>query len=157
MAGLSYEAVQTGATETARETATEPKRVARTATAAKRPTRQTRKAPPTAPVADELPIAGYDELTVDDIGGKLAELSQAELAEVGAYERKHDNRSTVVNRVSALQGDEPWPGYDGLTVDEVRAALAEDDEHAGAVRVYERAHKNRAGVLAAVERELASA
>jgi ferritin-like metal-binding protein YciE len=56
----------------------------------------------------------------------------------------------------AVRGDEPWPGYDGLTVDEIRAALGAgvDDERASAVRRYERAHKKRAGVLNAVEREL---
>jgi ferritin-like metal-binding protein YciE len=159
-----------------RETATEAKRVARGATAStKRPSRQTRRASRTArtastrkaaagnapraaaAAADELPIARYDELTVDEIGGKLAELSQAELAKVDEYERKHDNRSTVLTRVSALRGDEPWPGYDELTVDEIRAAVGDDDDRASAVRTYERAHKNRAGVLTAVERELVSA
>jgi len=150
----SYDVTETGAADAVRETATETRRVARRATAAaKRPARQARKAP----VADELPIARYDELTADEIGGKLAELSQAELAKVDAYERKHDNRSTVLTRVTALRGDEPWAGYDELTVDEIRAAVGDDDERASAVRSYERAHKNRAGVLTAVERELAGA
>ena len=105
------------------------------------------------------PWAGYDELTVDEIGGKLPELSQIELAKVDAYERKHDNRSTILTRITALQGDEPWAGYDELTVDEIRAAVGDtdDDERASAVRVYERAHKNRAGVQDAVQRELANA
>jgi ferritin-like metal-binding protein YciE len=213
----SYDVAKTGAADAVRETATKAKRVARSATAgAKRPARQSRKAPPAAqtaattrrPVAAELPIARYDELTVDEIGGKLAGLSQTELAKVGAYEREHDNRSTVLTkvtalqgdepwsgydeltvddiggklaelsqvelarleeyerkhgnratvltRISALRGDEPWPGYDELTVDEIRAAVDDDDERAAAVRSYERAHKNRAGVLTAVERELAS-
>jgi ferritin-like metal-binding protein YciE len=146
----SYDVTETGAADAVRETT----RVARRATAAaKRPARQARKTP----AADELPIARYDELTAEEIGGKLAELSQVELSKVDAYERKHDNRSTVLTRVSALQGDEPWAGYDELTVDEIRAAVGDDDERASAVRSYERAHKNRAGVLTAVERELASA
>jgi ferritin-like metal-binding protein YciE len=155
----SYDVAKTGAADAVRETATEAKRVARGATAgAKRPSRRTRKAPQAAAVAaDELPIARYDELTVDEIGGKLAELSQVELAKVDQYERKHDNRSTVLTRVSALRGDEPWSGYDELTVDEIRAAVGDDDDRASAVRRYERAHKNRAGVLTAVERELVSA
>ena len=221
----SYDVANTGAADAVRETATKAKRVARSATAgAKRPARQAREAPgaaqtrkapapaqtgAAAAAADELPIARYDELTVDEIGGKLAGLSQTELAKVGAYEREHDNRSTVLTKVTALQGDEPWsgydeltvdeiggklaelsqvelakldeyerkhgnratvltrisalrgeepwPGYDGLTVDEIRDAVGDDDERASAVRSYERAHKNRAGVLTAVERELASA
>jgi hypothetical protein len=84
---------------------------------------------------------------------KLAELSQIDLAKVKAYERKKDNRSTVLARIDALQGAEPWPGYDELTVEEIRAAVGDDDERASSVRSYERAHKNRAGVLNAVERE----
>ncbi len=82
-----------------------------------------------------------------------------ELAAVDAYERSHGDRSTVRSRIESLRGEEPWPGYDELTVDEVRAALggAQDDDRADAVRSYERAHKNRAGVLSAVEREVATA
>ena len=105
----------------------------------------------------DLAIAGYDKLTVEEIAGKLAELSQIDLAKVKAYERKNDNRSTVLTRIGALQGAEPWPGYDELTVEEIRAAVGDDDERTSTVRGYERAHKNRAGVLNAVERELTTA
>ena len=64
----------------------------------------------------------------------------------------------MLDRVSALQGDEPWAGYDELTVEDIRSALAgADDERIAGVRAYERAHKQRAGVLAATERETASA
>ena len=60
--------------------------------------------------------------------------------------------------VSTLRGDEPWPGYDELTVAEIRAALADaDEDRVEQVRDYERAHKNRAGVLEATERELGNA
>ena len=79
-------------------------------------------------------------------------------AKVAAYERKNQNRSTVLSRVDSLQGDEPWPGYDELTADEVRAMIAEgDDDRAKRVRAYERAHKNRAGVLKATDRQAAVA
>jgi ferritin-like metal-binding protein YciE len=216
----SYDVAETGAADAVRETATAAKRVARSSgAAARRPARRAREAPSAAQAArtrrtaaaaaDDLPISGfddltaeevggklrelsqtelarleayerthdnrstvltridalkgdqpwsgYDELTVEEIGGKLAELSQTELAEADAYERKHDDRSTVLTRISALRGDEPWSGYDDLTVEEIRAAVGDDDERASAVRSYERAHKNRAGVLTAVERELANA
>jgi ferritin-like metal-binding protein YciE len=175
----SYDIAETGAAEAARETATAATRVARSATAgAKRPARQARRSPAgparqarrspaaaqaaprregTAASTDAPPIARYDDLTVEEIGGKLAELSQTELAKVDAYERKHDNRSTVLTRIGALKGDEPWPGYDELTVEEIVAAVGDDDQRASAVRSYERAHKNRAGVLTAVDRELANA
>ena len=164
----SYEIAETGAADAVRETAAASKRATRSATAgAKRTARQTRKAPGVArlegqakgAVASEgdLAIAGYDKLTVEEIAGKLAELSQIDLAKVKTYERKTDNRSTVLTRIGALQGAEPWPGYDELTVEEIRAAVGDDEERASTVRGYERAHKNRAGVLNAVERELTTA
>jgi ferritin-like metal-binding protein YciE len=127
--------------------------------AARAATAVVEKAAESVPAADELPISGYDTLTADDIAGKLAGLSQRDLAKVDAYERANGDRSTVRARIDALRGEEPWAGYDELTVADIRAALAEgdSDERADAVRSYERAHKNRAGVLDAVARETAAA
>ena len=131
-------------------------------------TRQARKVPGVAQaegqvkgaVASEsdLAIAGYDKLTAEEIVSKLSELSQIDLAKVDSYERKHQNRTTVLERITTLRGDEPWPGYDELTVSELQTALGKaDDDRIKAVRTYERAHKARAGVLKATERELATA
>ena len=131
-----------------------------------RPASRTRPAPATkrrtetpAPTAEDLAIPGYDALTAEDIGGRLSGLSQSELAAVDAYERTHGDRSTIRSRIETLRGDEPWDGYDALTVEEIRAQLGEgdDDARADAVRTYERAHKNRAGVMSAVEREASTA
>jgi hypothetical protein len=158
----SYDITETGAADAARATA-------RTATAkAKRTARQARKVPGVARVegelkgavasADDLAIARYDALTVDEITSKVSDLSQIDLAKIDAYERKHENRTTVLSRITALRGDEPWTGYDELTVDEVQTVLAEGDpERAAKVRSYERSHKNRAGILRAAEREHSNA
>ncbi len=151
----SYDVAGTGAGEA----------VKTAAKAAKRTARQARKVPGVAQaegqvkgaVANEgdLAIARYDSLTADEINARLPELSQVDLAKVDSYERRHENRATVVNRISTLRGDEPWAGYDELTVAEVRSALGEaDDDRVKQVREYERAHKNRAGVLDAAERQL---
>ena len=79
------------------------------------------------------------------------------MGKIDAYERKNQDRSTVLSRIDALRGNEPWAGYDELTAAEVQAVLSEgDDERAQQVRAYERSHKNRAGVMQAVERELAN-
>ena len=165
----SYDVTKTGAADAVREGATEVKRTAkRSTTAAKRTARTARKVPGVAQaeggikgaVASEgdLAIARYDSLTADEIVAKLSDLSQIDLAKVDAYERKNANRQTVTSRISTLRGDEPWAGYDELNAAEVQAVLGEgDDERLKAVRSYERAHKNRAGVLKAAERELASA
>ena len=146
-----------------------PRHAARkTGAATKRAARQARKVPGVAQAEGEikgavagegdLAIARYDTLTADEITGRLAELSQIDLAKVDAYERKHQNRTTILSRITSLRGDEPWPGYDELTATEVQAVLSEgDDERAKQVRSYERAHKNRAGVLTAADRELTNA
>ncbi len=154
----SYRVAETGAADAVRETAASARRTAR----------QARKVPGVAraegqvkgAVASEqdLAIGRYEALTADEVIGRLAGLSQVDLAKVAAYERKHQNRSTVLGRIDSLQGSEPWPGYDELTADEVRAVLADaDDDRIGEVRAYERGHKNRAGVLKAAEREAATA
>jgi ferritin-like metal-binding protein YciE len=151
----SYDFTETGAADAVRKGARKTRRTAR----------QARKVPGVAraegtvkgAVASEsdLAIPGYDSLGVDEIVEKLPELSQVDLAKIAAYERRNQNRSTVTDRIESLQGDEPWPGYDELGVDEVRAVLSEgDDERISDVRAYERKHKDRAGVIQATEREL---
>jgi ferritin-like metal-binding protein YciE len=165
----SYDVTETGAADTLREVGGTAKRTARQgAGQAKRTARQARKVPGVARAegtvkgavasASDLAIANYDSLSAEEVQDKLSELSQIDLAKVNAYERKNQNRSTVTSRINSLQGDEPWPGYDELGVDEVRAVLSEGDEtRVKAVRSYERKHKNRAGVLQATERELSNA
>ena len=111
----SYDVTETGAADVVRETAAASKRTARRAKAStKRTARQTRKVPGVAraegqvkgALASEgdLAIAGYDKLTAEEIVSKLAELSQIELAKVKAYERKHDDRSTVLARITRAAG-----------------------------------------------------
>jgi ferritin-like metal-binding protein YciE len=165
----SYDVTTTGAADAVRDAGEATKKAARrTTTASKRTARQARKVPGVARVEGEakgavasegdLAIARYDRLTAGEISTKLAELSQINLAKVDAYERRHQNRSTVLSRIASLRGDEPWSGYDELTAVEVQAVLAEgDDERAKQVRSYERAHKNRAGVIRAAEREHSNA
>jgi ferritin-like metal-binding protein YciE len=156
--GDAYDVTTTGAADAARTTASDAN------AATRRRARQARKVPGVAraegrvkgAVASEgdLPIPRYDALTAEEISDRLAGLSQVDLAKVDAYERRNQNRATVLERISSLRGDEPWPGYDELTVAEVQAVLGEgDDERARQVRAYERAHKHRAGVLRAAERE----
>jgi hypothetical protein len=108
---------------------------------------------------EDLPITDYDDLTAEQIVAKLPELSQIDLAKIDAYERKEQDRTTVLSRISSLQSDEPWPGYDELTAAEIGTVLSESENEQLATRVrdYERAHKNRATVLRAAERELATA
>ena len=52
----------------------------------------------------------------------------------------------MLNRIDFLRKDEPWPGYDELTVDEIRKTLARADaKQSREVREYELRHKERPG------------
>ena len=165
----SFDVRTTGAADAVRSAGEAAMDTARSTTArAKRTSRQARKVPGVAQVEGQikgavasegdLAIKRYDELTADEIIAKLSDLSQIDLAKIDSYERKNQNRTTVLSRITSLRGDEPWAGYDELTADEVQAVLSEgDDDRAQQVRDYERTHKNRVGVLKAAERELSNA
>ena len=165
----SYDITTTGAADTARQAGAATQKAARqTSAATKRTARKARKVPGVAQaegqvkgaVASEqdLAITNYDKLTAEEITNKLTGLSQIDLAKIDSYERRHQDRTTILSRVSSLRGSEPWAGYDELTTTEVQAVLSEgDDERVKAVRAYERSHKNRAGVIRATEREIANA
>ena len=162
-----YDVSKTGAAETVRRGGKKVERATKegakkAGSQARSTARQARKVPGVAQAEGELKgaiaseqdlaIANYDSLNVDEIVGKLSELSQIDLAKVDAYERKRDNRSTVLSRIDSLRKDEPWPGYDELTVDEIRKTLARADaKQSREVREYERRHKERQGVLQTAE------
>jgi len=165
----SYDVTKTGAGEAARAAGKTAKKTADMGTArAKRGARQARKVPGVAQAEgqvkgaaaseEDLAIARYDKLTADEIVSKLGDLSQIELAKLDSYERKNENRTTILSKITSLRGDEPWPGYDELTAAEIESVLGEgDDERAKDVRSYERSHKDRAGVLKAADRDLTNA
>src|SRR3954470_22956268 len=165
----SYDVTTTGAADVVREAGEAARKVtSRTAATARRTARQARKVPGVAQAEGEikgavaseedLAISRYDSLTADEVTSRLTDLSQIDLAKVDAYERKHENRTTVLSRISTLRGDEPWPGYDEQSAADIQSALSDaDEDRARQVRAYERSHKNRAGVLNAAERELSNA
>jgi ferritin-like metal-binding protein YciE len=154
----TYEVTETGAADAIRAAGTKAKRTARQARKVPGVARAEGSVKGAVASQEDLAIARYDTLTAEEIIDRLTGLSQIDLAKVSAYERKNQKRSTVLARIDALQGDEPWPGYDELTADEVRAVIADaDDDRVKEVRAYERAHKSRAGVLKATERQAAVA
>jgi ferritin-like metal-binding protein YciE len=165
----SYDITKTGAGEAAGDALDATRRVARgTGRQARRTARTARRVPGVARAEgqvkgalaseDDLAIAGYDRLSADEITSRLPQLSQVELAKIEAYERRNQGRTTILGRITTLRVDEPWPGYDELTAAEVQSALSDrDPEDVGGVRSYERAHKNRTGVIKATERERVNA
>jgi ferritin-like metal-binding protein YciE len=162
----SYELGETGAADVARSASANATGAARKAKSkAKATARKTRKVPGVARAESQikgalasegdLAITGYGKLTAAEIVEKLPHLSQVDLAKIDFYERKHESRTTILSRLAALRDQEPWPGYDDLSVEEIRAVLNEaDEERINRSRSYERSHKNRSGVIEAAEREL---
>jgi hypothetical protein len=57
----------------------------------------------------DLPIPGYDSLNDRDAGARLAFLSQVELAAVEIYERSHQERPEVLDRLRHMHCSEPLP------------------------------------------------
>jgi hypothetical protein len=114
---------------------------------------------PTASPPDEspVPISGYDQLSDKEVGDRLSQLSQVELAAVETYERAHRNRPAVLHKLHYMHGTEPLPGYDALTTEQITEALADADaETVKAVRDYERKFQRRRSVLAEAARVLPS-
>jgi hypothetical protein len=46
-----------------------------------------------------LPVKGYDQLTVDEVAGKLDDLSTKEVKEIRTYEKKHRSRKTLLEQI----------------------------------------------------------
>ena len=116
--------------------------------------REAREASRTAVAA---PDTRYDALTVEEVLARLGELTPTGLAKLDRHERGHQNRPAVLAGIQARQNTEPWPGYDELDVPAVRSGLeAADRERLDIVLAYERAHRNRAGVLLAAQQDLSA-
>ena len=165
----SYDVTKTGAADAVREAGEAARRPrARRPRSAKRTARQARKVPGVAQAEGQIKGAVASEERPRDRALRRAHRRRDHrqagraLADRPGQDRRlraqEPEPHHVLSRVTSLRGDEPWAGYDELTAAEVQAVLAEgDDERANQVRAYERAHKNRAGVLKAAERELTNA
>ncbi|GGX06447.1 hypothetical protein [Streptomyces lomondensis] len=101
---------------------------------------------------DELPIAGFSQLSTGKIQQRLRTLSQSELTVIEGYERAHAQRKGVLEAIEQLRGSEPWDGYDVMGPAEITARLA--DAPVGVARQvmeYERRHRQRQDVISAAE------
>jgi hypothetical protein len=143
---------RTAARETSRATKRTTRRAASTTRRAAKPAARAAAPAPRAatpaPTASTAPISGYDDLTAEQIVAKLPEQPQTVLAKIATYEQAKDKRATVLQRIAALTGPEPAPGYDALTADEAEKLVTNGSATlAAAVRDYERRHKDRASVI----------
>ena len=102
---------------------------------------------------DAPPFTGYDRLDTRQVVDGLSDHSQIELTAVESYERAHENRERVLDKLRYMRGREPLQGYDALSVDEIVGALEEADPATiKRVRGYERKFANRPNVLEEVIR-----
>ncbi len=105
------------------------------------------------PEGEGEPFPGYDGVDERELIDQLHKHSQAELEAVEAYERSHESRIRVLNKLHYLRQSEPLPGYDALSVEEISAALADADlATIKNIRAYERKFHNRPAVQDEVER-----
>jgi hypothetical protein len=112
-----------------------------------------RDAPAKAAGEDELPFPGYDSLDDHEVVHGLSDHSQLELEAVESYERSHQNREPVLDKLRWMRGREPLPEYDALSVEEIETALEDADlATIKKVRAYERKFANRRDVLETVVR-----
>lgn len=96
----------------------------------------------------ELPISDYDSLSAAEIVQRLPGLSQRELHEIEGYETRNRARATILSRIDELRGEEPWPGYDEMAVDEILPRLrASSTTKQAQVAAHERRHKQRRTIL----------
>jgi hypothetical protein len=106
------------------------------------------------PVAEApLPFAGYDRLDDRQVVEGLSDHSQIELEAVESFERSHQNRVPVLDKLRYMRQSEPLAGYDALSVEEIATALQDADlATITKVRGYERKFANRPAVLEEVAR-----
>jgi len=103
----------------------------------------------------DLPLKDYDKQTAADITAKLKGFSQRELRMIDAYERKHENRATITDKIAKLTGEQPWSGYDEQSVEAITTTLNDaDSQTAQTVKSYERERKARTGVLQAADQQI---
>ena len=107
---------------------------------------------------DELPIPGYDSMKAREVVVHLRELSQVELEAVERYERSHEERAEVLDKLRYMRSPEPVEGYDTLNANQVAEALdGADGQSVKAIRDYERKFQHRRQVLDEAARALPNA
>jgi hypothetical protein len=102
----------------------------------------------------DLPISNYGELTAELVIEQLPQLSQIDLDTIDGYERRHADRTAVLDEINTLRGIEPWPRYDEMTAQEICSWLHSSEAVRVGKRVldYEYRHKNRSIVVMVAER-----
>jgi hypothetical protein len=96
----------------------------------------------------ELPLEGFERLDDHEVISELSKHSQVELAEIETFERSHQDRPVVLDKLRYLRGPEPLSDYDALSAEAISAEIDEIDVATlRRIRVYERKFQHRPTVL----------
>jgi hypothetical protein len=105
----------------------------------------------TATAGDAAPFQGYEGLKGRELLAQIRLRSQVELTRIDSYERSHQARPSVLDKLRYLRCDEPLAGYDQLDSDAIVTALsAADSAKLSRVRSYETKLRARPEVLTGV-------
>jgi predicted ester cyclase len=100
----------------------------------------------------DAPLPDYDRIPEKDLVEELHKHTQAELAEIEAYERGHQSRTRVLNKLHYLRQREPVEGYDQMNAEEIEEVLKQADlQTIDNIRAYERKFRDRPLVLDAIK------
>jgi hypothetical protein len=78
----------------------------------------------------------------------LSKHSQVELTEIETFERSHEARPEVLDKLRYLRGPEPLSNYDNLSAEAISAEIGDIDVATlRRIRVYERKFQHRPSVL----------
>jgi ferritin-like metal-binding protein YciE len=107
-------------------------------------------------------IPALTDAVLGDDGFDITKTGAADTARSAARSARSTARTTARRSTAkakrSVGATTPWAGYDDQTVEEITKRLERaTDAKARQVRTYERAHTNRAGVIEATQKELASA
>lgn len=98
--------------------------------------------------AADLPLEGFERLNDHEVVSELSKHSQVELEEIETFERSHQDRPVVLDKLRYLRGPEPLSDYDSLSAEAIGAEIGEIDVATlRRIRVYERKFQHRPSVL----------
>jgi hypothetical protein len=154
MTGAATRAVRTAVDRLREAALVSGQQTARTATGAARQAPNARRMAEQVQGAvtreEDLPIPGFGRFTISDITTRLRTLSQSDLTVIEGYERAHANRAGVLNAIEGLRGNQPWPAYDTMTPEQIKARLRTAEPLlAREVLDYEQRHQERPAVTTA--------
>lgn len=99
----------------------------------------------------DLAVADYDGLDAKKLTAVLPPRSQVELTAIEDHERANQARAPVLDKLRYLREEEPVPGYDALSTEQVLTQLQSADlPVVKDVREYERRHQDRRQILDAI-------